>query len=86
MSNLCEKIFKQPKPPCEKYKCKYFERCKTKFLACQSFRHYVLKGSVIPPQMIWDSKSKNFIWSAIIPTHKIYKNIFPNHRLIINFS
>lgn len=34
----------QPEPPCEKYKCENYEKCKTEFLACKSFHTYVSYG------------------------------------------
>lgn len=38
----------QPPPPCERYVCPHFQRCKTEALACEAFHAYVVTGRSRP--------------------------------------
>lgn len=66
----------QPSPPCEKYKCEHFAKCKTKLLACKAFAVYVTTGRVVSPRIVWDKKRMEYIESATIPTRAQYLKIY----------
>lgn len=48
MSDLT-KMVKHMIPPCDKYRCGWYNECKMNKLACESFRLYVSNNWVTPP-------------------------------------
>lgn len=45
-------------PPCTIFNCEFKELCKSKILACQSFRFYVLKAESRHPHTQWQGAMK----------------------------
>ena len=68
-------LFDQPDPPCEKYRCILYEKCKAELLACEAFRYYVSRGRVVPPWLHWDSEKNKLVSGDIAPTSKTYLKV-----------
>ena len=73
-------LSQQSPPPCEKFKCWNFEKCKAELLACRSFHYYVLTGRAVPPRMVWAkedrARRRGYIDPAAGPTRSRYMKIF----------
>jgi len=39
----------QPPPPCEKFNCPLYAKCKAEDIACEAFAHYVSTSNAIDP-------------------------------------
>lgn len=63
-------------PPCEKFQCEHFNKCKTKFLACWSFQHYVITGRSVPPTVVGINGCLHPIYKNPKPTHTTFRKIY----------
>ena len=71
-----------PDPPCEKYRCEYYDKCKADLLACESFYTYVLSGRVVSPRKTWNKPMKKYITSAPVPTRAIYNKVLDDRSSV----
>lgn len=42
-------LIQQPPPPCEKFNCPLYAKCKAEDIACEAFTHYVSTSNAIDP-------------------------------------
>jgi len=78
VSNVAAKnALQQPEPPCEKYHCGYYEKCRHENLACESFHWYVNTGNTCHPKMVWKNKRGELDMSTV-PTYDRYLKIYGN--------
>ena len=76
-------IMDQPKPPCERYYCGFYNLCKRKELACESFIYYVRTGRSENPRMMYATPKNKKGWKIRQPTGEINENMFPARRHFI---
>jgi len=74
-ARVAKKAMIQSQPPCEKYNCEYYERCKHCELACKAFWWYVTSGISVHPQTTWDKRKLGKLDKNMKPTRRMYLKI-----------